>query len=91
MLHCCTLLTVAPEPPHPRPRKWRRTPAIQLYSLLAPAALPPCCRPTIIVNLDPANESVPYDCAINITSLIALPDVAEEYHLGPNGGEERRG
>lgn len=43
-------------------------------------------RPIAIVNLDPANESLPYPCAISIASLIRLEDVMEEYKLGPNGG-----
>ncbi|KAF7293051.1 GPN-loop GTPase 2 [Mycena indigotica] len=43
-------------------------------------------RPISIVNLDPANESIPYPCAIDISSLIKLQDVMEEHGLGPNGG-----
>ena len=43
-------------------------------------------RPIAIVNLDPANENIPYPCAIDISSLIRLEDVMEEYGLGPNGG-----
>ena len=42
------------------------------------------------MNLDPANELLPYECAINVTSLISLPDVADEYNLGPNGGARWR-
>ena len=29
-------------------------------------------RSVVIVNLDPANNSIPYPCAIDITSLITL-------------------
>lgn len=40
-----------------------------------------------MVNLDPANDQVPYECAINIHDLISLSDVMEEFGLGPNGGK----
>lgn len=43
-------------------------------------------RPIAVVNLDPANENIPYPCAIDIASLITLDDVMKEYGLGPNGG-----
>ncbi|KAF9049546.1 hypothetical protein BDZ89DRAFT_1006380 [Hymenopellis radicata] len=43
-------------------------------------------RPIAIVNLDPANDNIPYPCAIDISSLITLSDVMQEYQLGPNGG-----
>jgi GTPase SAR1 family protein len=43
-------------------------------------------RPISIVNLDPANDSIPYPCAIDIASLITLQDVMAEHGLGPNGG-----
>ena len=49
----------------------------QLFSALG--------RPISIVNLDPANDSVPYPCAIDISSLITIQDVMNEHHLGPNG------
>jgi GTPase SAR1 family protein len=45
-------------------------------------------RKTIIVNLDPANENMPYgseECAINIQDLISLEKVMEQLKLGPNG------
>ena len=45
-----------------------------------------CRRPTIIVNLDPANDALPYHCDVNIFDLVSLEDVAEAYNLGPNGG-----
>lgn len=38
------------------------------------------------MNLDPANDMLPYECALNITELISLQDVMQEYGLGPNGG-----
>ncbi|KAJ1667663.1 hypothetical protein IW140_001280 [Coemansia sp. RSA 1813] len=43
-------------------------------------------RKTIIVNLDPANENVPYSSAIDIEELITLEDAMDAYQLGPNGG-----
>jgi hypothetical protein len=43
-------------------------------------------RPIAVVNLDPANETIPYPCAINISDLVTLQDVMDEYSLGPNGG-----
>lgn len=42
-------------------------------------------RPISVVNLDPANENIPYPCALDITSLITLDDVVNEHGLGPNG------
>ena len=48
--------------------------------------LPP--RKTIIVNLDPANDVLPYECAIDLKSLITLDDVMSVHNLGPNGGKE---
>ncbi|ESK98262.1 atp binding [Moniliophthora roreri MCA 2997] len=43
-------------------------------------------RPISIVNLDPANENIPYPCAIDISSLVTLKNVMDEHGLGPNGG-----
>ena len=42
-------------------------------------------RPIAVVNLDPANENIPYPCAIDISSLITLQDAMNEHGLGPNG------
>ncbi|KAK0547493.1 hypothetical protein OC846_004123 [Tilletia horrida] len=42
-------------------------------------------RPVAIVNLDPANHSVPYDAALSLSQLITVQDVMEELQLGPNG------
>ncbi|KAI3889431.1 hypothetical protein MKX03_033885 [Papaver bracteatum] len=39
-----------------------------------------------VINLDPANDALPYDCAVNIEDLIKLSDVMAEHSLGPNGG-----
>ncbi|KAI9229028.1 MAG: hypothetical protein DHS80DRAFT_27068 [Piptocephalis tieghemiana] len=43
-------------------------------------------RKVSVVNLDPANEGMPYPCALDVTDLVSLTDVMEEYGLGPNGG-----
>ncbi|KAH0631179.1 hypothetical protein JD844_005376 [Phrynosoma platyrhinos] len=43
-------------------------------------------RKVAIVNLDPANEVIPYQCAVDISELITLADVMENLKLGPNGG-----
>ncbi|KAI6137127.1 cytoplasmic protein [Pisolithus sp. B1] len=43
-------------------------------------------RPISIVSLDPANENIPYPCAIDISSLITLQDAMDAHGLGPNGG-----
>ncbi|WVQ98671.1 hypothetical protein IAU59_005802 [Kwoniella sp. CBS 9459] len=42
-------------------------------------------RPVHIVNLDPAVPNPPYPCSINITELITLDSIMDEYGLGPNG------
>ncbi|EIW74434.1 cytoplasmic protein [Coniophora puteana RWD-64-598 SS2] len=43
-------------------------------------------RPLAVVNLDPANENIPYPCALDISSLISLNDAMDAHGLGPNGG-----
>ncbi|PPQ81041.1 hypothetical protein CVT24_007503, partial [Panaeolus cyanescens] len=43
-------------------------------------------RPISIINLDPANDLLPYPCAIDIADLITLKDAMHHYDLGPNGG-----
>ncbi|KAJ3768385.1 hypothetical protein FB446DRAFT_751797 [Lentinula raphanica] len=43
-------------------------------------------RPIHIVNLDPANDNIPYPCSIDISELITLQEVMDEHGLGPNGG-----
>ncbi|XP_064327260.1 GPN-loop GTPase 2 [Phalacrocorax carbo] len=43
-------------------------------------------RKVTVVNLDPANEAMPYQCGVDIAELITLPDVMENLKLGPNGG-----
>jgi len=41
-----------------------------------------CC----IVNLDPANDNIPYECDIDINELVTVEDVIKNLLLGPNGG-----
>ena len=43
-------------------------------------------RPICVVNLDPANDNIPYPCTISISSLITLQEVMDTHGLGPNGG-----
>ncbi|KAI3972759.1 hypothetical protein MKX01_019417 [Papaver californicum] len=43
-------------------------------------------RKVAVINLDPANDALPYDCAVNMEDLIKLSDVMSEHSLGPNGG-----
>lgn len=40
-----------------------------------------CC----VINLDPANEFIPYECDINLSDLITVKDVMTNLTLGPNG------
>lgn len=45
-------------------------------------------RNSLIVNLDPANDRLPYDCTLDIRDFITLEEIMEdeELRLGPNGG-----
>ena len=43
-------------------------------------------RKVSVINLDPANDSLPYKCAADISNLVALSDVMDLLKLGPNGG-----
>nr|CDS28662.1 GPN loop GTPase 2 [Hymenolepis microstoma] len=43
-------------------------------------------RKVVVINLDPANEDLPYTCDVDLRELITLDDVMESLHLGPNGG-----
>ncbi|KAI9092650.1 GPN-loop GTPase [Phlyctochytrium arcticum] len=43
-------------------------------------------REVAIVNLDPANDALPYTPDIDISELITLEDTMQEFGLGPNGG-----
>lgn len=42
-------------------------------------------RPHVIVNLDPANEAVPYACGVDVRELIQVEDAMRAHALGPNG------
>lgn len=44
-------------------------------------------RKLCIINLDPANDRLPYpNCALDIRDFITLEEIMEELNLGPNGG-----
>ena len=43
-------------------------------------------RDVFIINLDPANDRIYYDCSVNIFDLINIEDVMANCNLGPNGG-----
>ena len=36
--------------------------------------------------MDPANDALPYKCAVDISELVTLSEVMDELTLGPNGG-----
>jgi GTPase SAR1 family protein len=41
----------------------------------------------ITVNLDPGADFIPYDPDVDIREWVNVPDVMEEYELGPNGAQ----
>ncbi|ODV80229.1 uncharacterized protein CANTADRAFT_50162 [Suhomyces tanzawaensis NRRL Y-17324] len=44
-------------------------------------------RKLCIINLDPANDRLPYpDCALDIRDFVTIEEIMEELNLGPNGG-----
>ena len=43
-------------------------------------------RKVAVVNLDPANDILPYEPAVDISDLITASDVMDKLKLGPNGG-----
>lgn len=43
-------------------------------------------RRPVVINLDPANDELPYPCALDIADLITCSDVMDAMDLGPNGG-----
>lgn len=43
-------------------------------------------RKVVVVNLDPANDLLPYECGIDIASLVSVEDTMKYLKLGPNGG-----
>jgi hypothetical protein len=42
-------------------------------------------RKCLVVNLDPANDTFDYECALDVRELVDAAAVMEEYKLGPNG------
>lgn len=42
-------------------------------------------RPVAVVNLDPANDVLPYEATVDIKELVELSDVMNLHALGPNG------
>lgn len=42
-------------------------------------------RKVAIINLDPANDCVPYEATADISEIIKLSEVMEKLELGPNG------
>ncbi|KAH6938656.1 hypothetical protein HPB50_011592 [Hyalomma asiaticum] len=42
-------------------------------------------RPVAVVNLDPANDVLPYEATVDIKELVELCDVMDLHALGPNG------
>ena len=47
-------------------------------------------RPVAVINLDPANDRLPYEAAVDIGDLVSLEEVTASYGLGPNGGKSLR-
>ncbi|XP_060558648.1 GPN-loop GTPase 2-like [Ruditapes philippinarum] len=43
-------------------------------------------RQVAVINLDPANDILPYKADIDISDLITISDVMDTLKLGPNGG-----
>ena len=39
-----------------------------------------------MINLDFANDNVPFDVSIDVRELVSLERVMESFDLGPNGG-----
>ena len=52
-----------------------------------PLTLPLLPRSTVsVVNVDPANDHLPYPVAVDTRDLVDLGEVMERMQLGPNGG-----
>mgnify|MGYP001796173307 CR=1 FL=1 len=43
-------------------------------------------RKVEVINLDPANDQLPYGCQVDVSNLITVSDVMDNLSLGPNGG-----
>lgn len=39
-----------------------------------------------VVNMDPANDALPYPCSVDIRDFITLEEIMQDQQLGPNGG-----
>lgn len=39
-----------------------------------------------VINLDPANDNIPYDAAADVREIVDVEEVMEREELGPNGG-----
>ncbi|CAN8061418.1 unnamed protein product [Agarophyton chilense] len=42
-------------------------------------------RDAVVFNMDPANDTLPYEAAADISELVSVETVASELSLGPNG------
>lgn len=42
-------------------------------------------RPVVVINIDPANDVIPYEPTINISQLVQTTEVMSQLSLGPNG------
>ena len=45
-------------------------------------------RPVALINLDPANDRLPYEASVDIGDLVSLEEVTANLGLGPNGGRQ---
>ncbi|CAR28790.1 hypothetical protein ZYGR_0U01490 [Zygosaccharomyces rouxii] len=43
-------------------------------------------RHVAVVNMDPANDLLPYPCAVDIRDFVTLEEIMQDQQLGPNGG-----
>lgn len=43
-------------------------------------------RKVTLINLDPANENLPFEANVDISELVELSEVMQNFKLGPNGG-----
>lgn len=43
-------------------------------------------RDVAVINMDPANEQLPYVADVDVSEMVCLDKVMEELDLGPNGG-----
>jgi len=44
-----------------------------------------CNRDVAIINMDPGNDRIPYECEVDVMELVSLNEVMETMGLGPNG------